>query len=329
MIAPASRAERCAGRRASGKLPVVEGRVDLGLLAAELKRRRVIRAVVVWGVVAFAVLQVYEAVMHGLHLPEWTLSFVIVILGLGFPVTVALAWAFDLTTRGVERAAQSADLKNPRVGLALLALGLLAAAPGIALHFLRRTTVETASAPSIPGPSVAVLSFADMSPGHDQEYFADGVAEEILNALSRIDGLRVPGRTSAFYFKGKSVKLADVGRELGVGTVLEGSVRKDGNHIRITAQLVNVTDETHLWSETYDREVAGIFALQDEIAKSVVEALKMKLLPREATASAQHPPSPDAYNEYLLGRHIWYMGPGTPENVVRAMEHFERATALD
>src|SRR4051812_2066006 len=191
MIAPASRAERCAGRRASGKLPVVEGRVDLGLLATELKRRRIVRAIVVWGVVAFAVLQIYEAVMHGLHLPEWTLSFVVVVLGLGFPITVALAWAFDMTAQGVERSpnADGANLKDPRLALMLLGFGLLVAAPGIAWHFLRRGPTEPQSAPPAAAaalPSIAVLPFADMSPAHDEEYFADGVAEEILNALAHV-----------------------------------------------------------------------------------------------------------------------------------------------
>src|SRR4051812_4152752 len=300
MIAPASRAERCAGRRASGKLPVVEGRVDLGLLATELKRRRIVRAIVVWGVVAFAVLQVYEAVMHGLHLPEWTLSFVIVVLGLGFPVTVALAWAFDLTARGVERA-PGAELKGPWLAIVLLAFGLLAAAPGIAWHFVRHGGGEPAKAPAnaVAGPSIAVLSFADMSPAHDQEYFADGVAEEILNALAQVEGLRVPGRTSSFYFKGKSIRLAEIGRELSVGTVLQGSVRKEGSRVRVAAQLVRVDGEAQLWSETYDRELIGILSLQDEIATDVVAALKLKLMPDAHPERSVHP---EAYTQYLLGR---------------------------
>jgi TolB-like protein/Flp pilus assembly protein TadD len=152
-------------------------------------------------------------------------------------------------------------------------------------------------------PSIAVLPFADMSPGHDQEYFADGVAEEILNALAHLDGLKVIGRTSSFSFKGKGEDLRAIGQKLAVASILEGSLRKDGDQIRVTAQLIRVADGSHLWSETYDRKLAGIFKVQDEIARAVVAALKVKLL---SGAPAQPPParttSPEAYRLYLLAR---------------------------
>jgi TolB-like protein/tetratricopeptide (TPR) repeat protein len=174
-----------------------------------------------------------------------------------------------------------------------------------------------------------VLPFADMSPAHDQEYFADGIAEEILNALAHVDGVRVPGRTSSFFFKGKSVKLADIGRELRVGTVLQGSVRKEGNRVRITAQLVRVDDETSVWSETFDREMTGVFAVQDDIANAVVKALKVRLPPGSApTPPRAMPSSPEAYAQYLLGRHLFFTR-WSSETLPKALDYLERAVALD
>ena len=177
-------------------------------------------------------------------------------------------------------------------------------------------------------PSVAVLPFADLSPLHDQEPFSDGIAEEILNALAHVEGLRVAGRTSSFFFKGKSVKLADIGHELNVGTVLEGSVRKDSNRVRITVQLINVADGYHLWSETYDRELTGVFALQDEIAHHVVGALRVKLLPGRGPASiAQRGTQAQAYLEYLEGRQFYSLA--SAEGYLRAVQAFNKALAID
>jgi TolB-like protein/Tfp pilus assembly protein PilF len=176
-------------------------------------------------------------------------------------------------------------------------------------------------------PSIAVLPFADMSPKHDQEYFADGVAEEIRNALARVEGMKVIGRTSSSSFKGKPDDLKTIGQKLGVANVLEGSLRKDGNDIRVTAQLIRVKDGTHLWSESYDRKLSGIFKVQDEIAKAVVGALKIKLLPGEAAAMERSKTTPDAYLQYLLGYQHWiraYEG-----DIAKSVAAYERALALD
>jgi adenylate cyclase len=237
---------------------------------AELKRRRVIRALLGWGIASFAVLQVYEPVMHGLHLPEWTLSFVVIALGLGFPVTTALAWVFDIKASGIERtppdatrdqaSSMSQGSRRARRALLLLGLGFAAATPGLVYFFVwpgaDRGPARGSAAPSTAaGPSIAVLAFANMSADKDQEYFADGVTEEILNSLARVEGLRVVGRTSSFYFKGRNEDLASIARKLAVGAVLEGSVRKDGNRVRVTAQLLDAADGSRLWSETYEREL--------------------------------------------------------------------------
>ncbi len=177
-------------------------------------------------------------------------------------------------------------------------------------------------------PSIAVLPFADMSPQRDQAYFSDGLSEEILNALAHVEGLHVTGRSSAFAFKGRDEDLRVIGQKLNVGAVLEGSVRKAGNRVRITAQIVNVADGYHLWSETFDRDLADIFAVQDDIAKAVVQALRVKLLPgRAPPARVLHATTPEVYEQYLLARQLYARF--TPEGFRLAAGAYEKAIALD
>jgi len=283
--------------------------VNLSDWLQELRRRRVFRALAGYGLVSFALLQVAEPVMHGLGLPDWVLKVVVIGLGLGFPVTIILAWAYDLKATGIERTPSSGAGRSWRT-VALVSVGLLLAAPGVTYYLLYRghatggTDAATANAtPSSTTPSIAVLPFADMSPGHDQEYFADGVAEEILNALAHVEGLRVTGRTSSFWFKGKRVELAEIGRKLNVSHVLEGSVRRSGSRLRVTAQVVKVADGYHLWSETFDRSEADVFAVQDEVAHSVAQALKLRLvLESGSEAGGTRTTNPEVYRLYLLGQ---------------------------
>ncbi len=307
-------------------------------LFEELKRRRVFRAIVGYGIVAFALLQVVEPIMHGLHLPDETLTFVVVALGFGFPVVVVLAWAFDVSAAGVERtsAAPGASPRPPtpmarlRLALVLVGIGLLAAAPGLTWYFFahRVRLIAESPRPTATSPSIAVLPFVDLSQAKDQEYFSDGIAEEILNALAHIQGLHVAGRTSAFSFKGKGEDLRAIGEKLNVSTVLEGSVRKEGNRVRITTQMIDVKDGYHLWSETFDRELTGIFAVQDEIAKAVVAALKVKVLPGKGLATQEHrTENPEVYNQYLLARQ--FFNRGSEDGFRRAVDAYERALALD
>jgi TolB-like protein len=310
---------------------------------AELKRRRVIRALLGWGIASFAVLQVYEPVMHGLHLPEWTLSFVVVALALGFPVTAALAWVFDLKASGIERtppdatrdqaSSMSQGSRRARRALLLLGLGFAAATPGLVYFFVwpgaDRGPARGSAAPSTAaGPSIAILAFANMSADKDQEYFADGVTEEILNSLARVEGLRVVGRTSSFYFKGRNEDLASIARKLAVGAVLEGSVRKDGNRVRVTAQLLDAADGSRLWSETYERELTSIFQVQEDVARAVAAALQLRLLPSQALATrASRTASPEAYNLVLRARLV--QSSLSQDGFQRALELFEKAAALD
>jgi TolB-like protein/Flp pilus assembly protein TadD len=305
----------------------------------------VVRAVLGWGILSFAVLQIYEPVMHGLHLPEWTLTLVVVVLGVGFPATFVLAWIFDMGPGGVERTPSApGEPQTPsrriRTALLLVGLGLLISIPGwvwYARHERATAIVpsgagEPTSAHPVPGatagPSIAVLPFADMSPQHDQEYFADGLAEEILNALAHVEGLRVPGRTSSFWFKGKNVEPAEIGRKLNVTHLLEGSVRRAGSRLRVTAQIVSVADGYHVWSETFDRDQSDVFAVQEQVARAVADAMKVKLQPAVEAPSSRVPTANlGAYDQYLLGTQ--FIARYTPDDFRQAIAALEKAVVLD
>ena len=203
----------------------------------------------------------------------------------------------------------------------LVGIGALAVA--FVLNFAVRGERRTGAPIASASQSIAVLPFADMSPQKDQEYFADGIAEEILNSLAQTESLHVAGRTSSFSFKGKGDDARTIGQKLNVAKLLEGSVRKEGTHVRITAQLINAADGFHIWSQSYDRELTGVFAAQDEIARAVVDALKLRLM----FAKRRHEPTPEAHNEYLLGNQFFYRQ--NYQNFVRAKAAYERAVKLD
>ena len=302
------------------------GLLDAANLIAELKRRRVFRVLVGYGVVSFAVLQIVEPIMHALHLSEATLTYTVVALALGFPLAVVLAWAFDINQGRIERTAPAPG--GARLGLVLLAIGVLAAAPGAAWYFFLRGKPAQPAAAVSAAPSIAVLAFADLSPAKDQEYFSDGIAEEILNALARVRGLHVSGRTSSFAFKGKNLDLRSIGETLGVATLLEGSVRKQGNKVRITAQLIQASDGFHLWSRTFDGELTDVFELQERIARGITEELKVVL---QGDASARLVPvmtrDPEAHALYLQATRA--LNQRDPRQMGQAIGWLEQAIALD
>ena len=282
----------------------------------EMKRRRVFRALIGYGIVAFAVLQVIEPIMHGLDLPEWVLKLTVVLLGLGFPFTLVLAWAFDITEGRIERA----GAPRGRLLVGLLVLGVLLAAPGVGWFFWRS---HRAVGEKPQEASVAVLPFADLSPAKDQDWMCDGIAEEILDALCSVTGLRVAARSSSFQFKGKQADVRDMARVLGVSTLLEGSVRKAGDHLRVSARLVS-GEGYEVWSDKFDRGVADAFAIQDEIARAVVAALRLRVAansPRRGTQNAE------AYELYLRGRQ--HQREHGAESIELARQLFKRAIALD
>ncbi len=302
-------------------------------LIAELKRRRVFRALVAYAVVVFAVLQVIEPIMHGLSLPDWTLTFVVVVLGIGFPVVLVLAWIFDVSSAGIERTtspwpSDGAGFGRLRLALALAALALLGAAPAAIWYARARPAASGAQAALAPATaSVAVLPFVNLSRDREDEYFSDGFTEEVINALANVEGVRVVSRTSAFAFKGKSLSVRKIAEELAVSTVLEGSVRREGNQLRIVAQLINASDGFHLWSRTYDRELHNVFAVEDELARSIAVALRPQLLKEAAPAAREPTASMDAHDLYLKGRHFW--NERTGEDLRRAAALFQQALDID
>src|SRR3989449_4679802 len=296
-------------------------------LLAELKRRRVFRALIGYGIAAFAVLQIVEPVMHGLHWPEPVLSYVVVALAAGFPIVVALAWIFDVSGGRIERTAPASGSRmgGVRLALALVAIGALAAAPGVLWYFVVRGGSKSTPA-TAQTPSIAVLPFVNLTGDKENEYFSDGITEEIINALANVEGVRVVARTSAFSFKGKNVNVRRIGEELNVATVLEGSVRREGNQLRVVAQLIGAADGYHIWSKTYDRELKGVFSLEDELARAIVQSLKPKLLPEHALVR-QAAVSSEAHDLYLQGRYFWNQR--SKEALTKARASFERAIALE
>ena len=287
------------------------------LLFGELKRRRVFRALVGYGIAAFAVLQIVEPITHGLHWPDAMLSYVVVALAAGFPVVVALAWIFDVKAGRIERA-PAARLRGLPLAAVVIAIGAAAAAPGLLYFFVVRSPARIVSAPA----SIAVLPFVNMSSDKESDYFSDGITEELINALAHVKGLRVTSRTAVFALRGKNLGIRELGEELKVGTLLEGSVRREGNALRITAQLISVSDGYHLWSNTYDRELKGIFAVEDEIARSIAAALQRTLVGVKA-------PTTDlkAHDLYLKGRYFWNKRTG--EGLRRSVVFFEDAIRHD
>ncbi len=310
---------------------------------AELKRRRVFRALVGYSIASFAVLQIIEPIMHGLHWPDAALSYVVVALAVGFPIVVALAWIFDVNAGRIERTPTAAPgggskyLRGFRLTLLLVGVGLLAAIPGLVYYFvLHGGPRPAAEAPGNPvvaasglgaDPSIAVLPLSSLSSDKEQEYFSDGLTEELMNLLAKVPGLRVAARTSTFAFKGKNEDLGVIAQKLHVGAILEGSVRKAGNRIRISTTLINVADgQKLLWAETYNRNLSDVFAVQDEIAQAVVTALKLKLL-QAPTSKEYRAANPEAYNQYLLGQQFLHRR--SAENMPLAVQAFEKAVTLD
>jgi TolB-like protein/Flp pilus assembly protein TadD len=299
-------------------------------LVAELQRRRVFRALVGYGIAAFAVLQIIEPIMHGLHWPDDVLSYVVAGLACGFPVVVGLAWIFDVKAGRIERTEppSAPGLRGIRLALLLAGISLLAAAPGLVYYFVLRKPPVEATASAGTAASIAVLPLVNLSRDPDQEYFADGLAEEVLDLLAKVPGLHVAARTSAFSFKGKNDDARTIAGKLNVATLLEGSVRKAGDQVRITTQLISAADGYHLWSETYDRKLTDVFAVQDEIAKAVVAALKLKLLPGQAPTSKEHrTANPEVYTQYLLGRQSFNRA--SMEGYRRAAQAYQKAIAID
>ena len=304
----------------------------------ELKRRNVFRVGLVYLASAWLIAQVASLIAQWLELPTVTMQLVLMLLAIGFPVAVVVAWLFELTPDGLKRTDEVdvAQSIRPMTGRKLdrILIGVLALI--VAAFAVDRFVAEppaTASRSARPpieagaGPTLAVLPFADFSTDKDQGPFADGVTDELLNALARMKGLEVTGRTSSFYFKGRNEDLRTIGEKLGVEYVLEGSVQKDGDRLRIIAQLINAGTGYHLWSQTYEKTQGDIFAIQDDIAMSVADALQVALGVGDLGQRPGMTRNVEAYDEFLLAS----VGDADPtaEGALRTIGHLQRAVGLD
>jgi TolB-like protein/Flp pilus assembly protein TadD len=315
-------------------------------ILSELRRRNVFRLAALYLVAGWVLAQVAELLFGALGVPPWGLRFVLGLLLLGFPLALIFSWVYELTPEGLKR--EHAVERNDSITretarkVNVLIAGLLVVAVGLGAYevFARRGeraapahsgsgTPIAAVATVVSAKSIAVLPFVNMSDDRGNEYFSDGLTEELLNLLARIPELKVIARTSSFAYKGKEAKISDIARELQVANVLEGSVRKSGDRVRITAQLIRTSDSTHVWSQSYDRTVQDIFAVQDEIAGEVVDSLKVKLLGADRKpVQAGGTNDARAYEAYLRGR--YELNKGESQEILRtALAAFDEALALD
>jgi TolB-like protein/Tfp pilus assembly protein PilF len=286
---------------------------------SELQRRNVYKVAVAYAVVAWLLTQIATQVFPFLEIPNWAIRLVIMLVVIGFPIALVIAWAFELTPEGIKRT-DEIELGQRSRNRAWIYIVIVGGAISVSLFFLGRyTSSKQSGAVELPEKSIAVLPFVNMSSDQENAYFVDGLTEEILNRLTQIDALKVPGRTSSFAFKNQSRDLRQIGAALGVAHALEGSVRKSGNRLRITAQLVRTADGYNLWSRTYDRKLDDVFAIQEEIARAIAEALSVQM---KLGGEGKHERSTQdmaAYDEYLEARALITQ---------RSADNLRRATAL-
>jgi len=268
-------------------------------LILELKRRNVFRIAVVYLVSAWLLLQLTDVLSSLLPVPDWTGSLVVLLLALGFVPVLIFVWVYELTPDGlkrekdVDRTQSMTAMTGKRINALIIVLLVLAIAIVVADRLVPESAPDTESqtqvnqsadseivtgdATTIGEASIAVLPFTDLSPEQDQRYFTDGISEELLNVLAHVEGLRVASRTTSFAYRNTNLTALQLGQDLDVRYILEGSMRKDGDHIRITAQFIEAATDRHLWSENFDRNLEDIFAIQDEIASAIVDALVNEL----------------------------------------------------
>jgi serine/threonine-protein kinase len=302
----------------------------MGLLA-ELKRRNVYKVAVAYAIVGWLLVQVATQVFPFLEIPNWVVRLVIAIVVIGFPIALVIAWAFEATPQGIKRT-EDVDLTAGHVSKkhAWIYIVIVGALLSVGLFMLGRYGFREKNSASseLPAKSIAVLPFVNMSADKNDEYLSDGVSEELITALSKITGLQVKARTSSFAFKGKNEDIQKIGELLHVSHLLEGSVAKAGNKLRITAQLIQASDGNHEWSDTYDREMQDIFAVRSEVAQQVAATLKVRLLGEEKKQLDKKPTENlEAYNLYRQGR--YYGDRVSEEGIKKALPFFEQAIQKD
>jgi TolB-like protein/Tfp pilus assembly protein PilF len=299
---------------------------------AELKRRNVYKVAIAYGVVAWLLIQVATQVFPFFEIPNWAVRLVVLVLVLGFPVALIIAWAFELTPDGIKRTevADAEPLKRSghRVWIYVVVMG---AAFSIGLFFVGRYAARTSRTQSseLPAKSIAVLPFANLSSDKENAYFVEGIQEEILTRLAKIADLKVISRTSTQQYKSAPENLSRIAKQLGVANILEGSVQKAGDQVRVNVQLIQADSEAHLWADTYDRKLVDIFSVESEVAKAIAEALQAKLTGGEQRALAVKPTNnSEAYDAYLRGL-AFEARTSSPDNLEKAVGFYERSVQLD
>src|SRR6266487_374889 len=292
----------------------------------EVKRRKVYQAAVAYVIAAGGIVQLASAAFPAWELPNWALRLVIVLLLIGFPIALILAWAFDVTAQGIKAAPTSGPSGSHlrRNVITLVAAGvIISAAAGFLL--LPRVSAHKVD------KSIAVLPFESLSDEKENAYFADGIQDDVLTNLSKIGDLKVISRTSVMPYRGKTSNVREIGKALGVGAILEGSVRRVGNRVRVNVQLINADTDEHLWAEDYDRDLTDVFAIQTDLAQQIVRELQAKLSPMEKAQIERRPTeNGEAYLAFVEAHELFYRPDGTfRANTEKAEQLFERATTLD
>jgi TolB-like protein/Flp pilus assembly protein TadD len=306
--------------------------VNLKSFVGELKRRNVYKVAVAYAVVAWLLMQVASQIFPFFDIPSWGVRLVVLLLIIGFPIALILAWAFELTPEGIKRT-EDVDLSKSvrrktgrKLDFFIIAVLLLV------IGFLLFQRLHPNVSPSVasPGKSIAVLPFENLSEDKANAYFADGIQEEILTRLAKIADLKVISRTSTQRYQSKPGNLAEIAKQLGVANILEGSVQKAADQVRVNVQLVNAQTDSHLWAETYDRKLSDIFGVESEIAKGIAESLQAKLTGHEEQALAVKPTNnPEAYDAYLRGLAFEARSGASNDLVRKAIGFYERAVQLD
>src|SRR5712664_3699568 len=272
---------------------------------AELKRRNVYKVAVAYAIVGWLLVQVATQVFPFFEVPNWAVRLVVLLIIVGFPIALVIAWALELTPEGLKRTEVADAAPGPRSrNRAWIYVVLIAAALSAGLFFLGRFTVSTKQSVSaeVSSKSIAVLPFDNLSRDPDNAYFASGIQDEIITRLAKIADLKVISRTSTQQYQSKPGNLSQIAKQLGVAHVLEGSVQKVGDQVRVNVQLIRADSDSHLWAETYDRKLTDIFGVESDVAKSIAQALQAKLSGHEEEAFGAKPTSnPEAYDAYLRG----------------------------
>jgi TolB-like protein/Flp pilus assembly protein TadD len=298
---------------------------------AELKRRNVYKVAVAYAIVGWLLVQVATQVFPFLEIPNWVVRLVIALVAIGFPIALVIAWAFEATPEGIKRTEVADASHEHSRGKTWIYVVIIGAAVSVALFFVGRYTAgnnASAARTELPEKSIAVLPFDSLSRDPDNAFFAEGVQDEILTRLAKVADLKVIARTSTQKFKSSPDDLRNVANQLGVMNILEGSVQKANDQVRVNVQLINGLTNAHLWAEIYDRKLTDIFAVESDIAKTIADTLQAKLTGSEKAAISKEPTSnTEAYDLYHKGRSLW--GKRTGDNIPKAIAFYEQAIARD